>query len=79
MRYQARPKRNGKFPCPVPECPGELRDGWKLRHHFQDLHLFDRVVVLSEGYFPLCKRCWMQVNPAYPQHTRTKECGARMD
>jgi hypothetical protein len=22
---------------------------------------------------------WMQVNPVYPQHIRTKECGVRMD
>jgi hypothetical protein len=27
VRYQAQPKRNGRIPCPVPECPGELRDG----------------------------------------------------
>ncbi len=26
MRYQAHPGRNGRIPCPVPECPGELRD-----------------------------------------------------
>jgi hypothetical protein len=32
--YQAHPKCNGKIPCPVPECPGELRDGWMLRCHF---------------------------------------------
>ncbi len=27
MRYQAHPRRNGRIPCPVPECPGEHRDG----------------------------------------------------
>ena len=55
--YQVHPKCNGKLPCPVTECPGELRDRWMLRHHFWDLHPFDRVVVLAEGYFPRCKRC----------------------
>jgi hypothetical protein len=57
VRYQAHPKRNGRIPCPVPECPGELRDGWMLCRHFWDLHPFDRVVVLAEGYFPRCKCC----------------------
>jgi hypothetical protein len=79
VRYQAHPKCNGRIPCLVPECPGELRDGWMLHCHFLDLHPFDRVVPPSEGYFPWCKQCWMQVNPAYPQHIRTKECGVRME
>ncbi len=79
VRYQAHPGRNGKIPCPVPGCPGELQDGWMLRRHFRDLHPFDRVVVPTEGYFPWCKRCRMQVNPAYPQHIRMKECGIGMD
>jgi hypothetical protein len=72
--------RHPKIPA-KPECPGELRDGWMLHCHFWDLHPFDsdRVVVPSEGYFPRCKRCWMQVNPAYPGHIRTKECGVGMD
>ncbi len=34
VRYQAHPGCNGRIPCPVPECPGELRDGWMLRRHF---------------------------------------------
>jgi hypothetical protein len=57
VRYQAHPKHNGRIPCPVPECPGELRDGWMLRRHFRDLHPFDRVVIPTEGYFPQCKQC----------------------
>jgi hypothetical protein len=77
--YQAYPGCNGRIPCPEPKCPGELRDEWMLRCHFQDLHLFDRVIVLTEGYFPRCKRCRMQVNPEYPRHIRTKECGVGMD
>ncbi len=79
LRYQAHPKRNGKFPCPVPECPDELRDGWMLCCHLWDLHPFDKVVVPSEGYFPRCERCRMQVDPAYPGHIRMKECGVGMD
>jgi hypothetical protein len=79
VQYQAHPGRNGKIPCPVPGCPGELWDGWMLRCHFWDLHPFDRVVVLTEGYFPRCERCRMQVNPAYPRHIRTKKCGIGMD
>jgi hypothetical protein len=77
--YQAHPKYKGKLPCHIPECPGELKDGWVLRCHFQDLHHFDRVVVPKEGHLPQCKWCKMQVNPAYPQHIRTKECRVRMD
>jgi hypothetical protein len=79
VRYQAHPRHNGRIPCPVPECPGELRDGWMLQRHFWDLHPFDRVVVLTEGSFSQCKQCRMQVNPAYPRHIRTKECGVGMD
>jgi hypothetical protein len=45
-----------------------------LRQHFRDLHPFDKVVVSTEGYFPQCERCAMQVNPAYPRHIRTQEC-----
>ncbi len=79
VRYQVHPKRNGKLPCPVLECPGELKDGWMLRPHFWDLCPSNRVVVPLEGPFPWCKRCWMQVNPAYPRHIRTKLCRAGMD
>ncbi len=79
VQYQAHPGRNSKIPCPVPGCPGELQDGWMLRRHFRDLHPFDRVVVPTEGYFPRCKRCRMQVNPAYLRHIRMKECGIGMD
>ncbi len=66
VRYQVHPRHNGRISFPVPGCPGELRDGWMLRHHFRDLHPFNRVVVLTEGYFPWCEQCRMQVNPAYP-------------
>jgi hypothetical protein len=79
VQYQAHPGRNGKIPCPLPGCPGELWDGWMLRRHFRDLHPFDRVVVPTEGYFPQCKWCRMQVNTAHPRHIRTKECGIGMD
>jgi hypothetical protein len=79
MRYQVHPNHNGRIPCPVPECPGELRDGWMLHCHFWGLHPFNRVVVPTEGYFPRCKQCQMQVNPAYPRHIRAKECGVGMN
>jgi hypothetical protein len=52
MRYQVHPGCNGRIPCPVPECPSELKDGWMLHRHFRDLHPFDRVVIPKEGYFP---------------------------
>jgi hypothetical protein len=45
-----------------------------LRQHFRDLHPFDKVVVLTERYFPWCERCAMQVNPVYPRHIQTQEC-----
>jgi hypothetical protein len=45
-----------------------------LRQHFRDLHPLDKVVVSTEGYFPRCKRCAMQVNPVYPRHIWTQEC-----
>jgi hypothetical protein len=79
VRYQAHPGCIGKIPWPVPGCPGELQDGWMLQRHCRDLHPFDRVVVPTEGYFPQCERCRMQVNSVYPRHIRTKECGIGMD
>jgi hypothetical protein len=45
-----------------------------LRQHFRDLHPFNKVVVSTEGYFPRCERCAMQVNPAYPRHIWMQEC-----
>jgi hypothetical protein len=45
-----------------------------LWRHFRDLHPFDKVVVSTEGYFPRCERCTMQVNPGYPRHIRMQEC-----
>ena len=45
-----------------------------LWQHFRDLHPLDQVSILSEGYFPRCEQCAMQVNPANPRHIRTKEC-----
>jgi hypothetical protein len=45
-----------------------------LRQHFRDLHPLDKVMVSTEGYFPQCEWCAMQVNPAYPRHIRTQEC-----
>jgi hypothetical protein len=41
---------------------------------FRDLHLFNKVVVSTKGYFPQCEQCAMQVNPAYPRHIRMQEC-----
>jgi len=74
VTYQANPKYNGRLPCPVPDCPGEHKDGWMLRRHFRDLHPFDKVIVPKEGYYLRCERCLMQVNPSYPRHNCTKEC-----
>jgi hypothetical protein len=45
-----------------------------LWRHFRDLHPLAKVVVLTEGYFPRCERCAIQVNPAYPRHIQTQEC-----
>jgi hypothetical protein len=45
-----------------------------LRQHFRDLHPFNKVVVSTEGCFPRCERCAMQVNPAYPRHIWMQEC-----
>ncbi len=60
-------------------CPDELRDGWMLCHNFQVFHPFDRIVIPTEGYFPRCERCRMQVNPTYLRHTRTKEYGVGIE
>jgi hypothetical protein len=45
-----------------------------LWRHFRDLHPFNKVVVLTKGYFPGCEWCAMQINPAYLRHIWTKEC-----
>ncbi len=74
MTYHAHPELGGRLKCPVPGCAGKLRGGWMLRRHFRDLHSLDKVVVSTEGYFPWCEWCAMQVNPGYPRHIRTQEC-----
>jgi hypothetical protein len=50
-----------------------------LRQHFRDIHPLDKVVVSTEGYFPRCEQCAMQVNPAYPRHIWTQECQTRVE
>ena len=55
-------------------CEGILNNSWNLRHHFQDVHPMDLVMVPSEGKYWHCHQCGMQVNPFYPQHYTPKEC-----
>ncbi len=74
VTYQVHPDLGGGLKCPIPRCAGDLRRGWLLWQHFRDLHPLNKVVVLTEGCLLRCERCAMQVNPAYPQHIRTKEC-----
>jgi hypothetical protein len=45
-----------KVECPVPDCPGQYSDGWKMRVHFCDRHPDDTIVVEQEGRFPRCVR-----------------------
>jgi hypothetical protein len=74
VTYHAHPDLGGGLKCPVPGCAWKLHGGWMLRQHFRDLHPLNKVVVLTEGYFPQCEWCTMQVNPAYPRHFRMQEC-----
>jgi hypothetical protein len=74
VTYPVNLEHSGRLVCLVPGCAGVLHGGWMLRQHLRDLHPLDRVLILKEGYFPRCEWCGMQVNPAYPQHIRTKEC-----
>ncbi len=74
MTYHVHPDLGGGLKCPFPGCAGKLCGGWMLQQHFRDLHFFNKVVVLMEGYFLRCERCTMQINPAYPRHIRTQEC-----
>jgi hypothetical protein len=74
VSYRATTLANGKIPCPFPGCVGESGSSWMLWRHFRDVHPRDLVIALKEQQFPCCKRCGMQVNFAYPRHTRTKEC-----
>ncbi len=74
VTYYVHPDLGGRLKCPAPGCAGKPRGGWMLWRHFRDLHPLDKVVVSTEGYFPRCERCAMQVNPAYPKHIRMQEC-----
>ena len=78
VSYRATTLANGKNSCPYPGCVGELGSSWMLRRHFRDTHPKDLVAVPKEQQYPCCKRCSMQVNFAYPRHTRTKECAMGM-
>jgi hypothetical protein len=79
VAYHVHPELGGRLKCPVPGCAGKLREGWMLWQHFRDLHPLDKVVVSTEGYFPQCEWCAMQVNPAYPSHIWTQECQTRVE
>jgi hypothetical protein len=76
--YRAITLENSKISCPYPGCVGELRSSWMLRCHFQDIHQKDLITAPKEGQYPRCERCSMQVNFAYPRHTRTNECAMGM-
>ncbi len=52
VTYHIHPDLGGRLKCPVLGCAGKSRGGWMLRQHFRDLHPFDKVVVLTEEYFP---------------------------
>jgi hypothetical protein len=79
VTYYVHPDLGGGLKCPVPGCAGKLRRGWMLWRHFRDLRPFDKVVVLTEGYFLRCEWCAMQVDPAYPRHIWTQECQTRVE
>jgi hypothetical protein len=74
VSYRATTLANGKISCPYPDCVGELGSSWMLRHHFRYIYPKDLVTALKGQQYPHCKRCSMQVNFAYPRHTRMKEC-----
>jgi hypothetical protein len=78
LSYRATTLANSKISCLYPGCVGELESSWMLRCHFRDIHPKDLVTVPKEQQYPRCKRCSMQVNFAYPRHTRTKECAMGM-
>ena len=74
VTYHVHTELGGGLKCPIPGCAGKFHGGWMLWQHFRDLHPFNKVVVSTEGYFPWCEWCAMQVNPAYPKHIRMQEC-----
>jgi hypothetical protein len=78
VSYRATTLANNKNSCPYPGCVGELGSSWMLRRHFRDIHPNDLVTAPKEQQYPCCERCSMQVNFAYPRHTRTKECAMGM-
>ncbi len=78
VSYKATTLANDKISCPYPGCVGELGSSWMLRRLFRDIHPKDMVTAPKERQYPRCKRCSMQVNFAYPRHTRTKECAMGM-
>jgi hypothetical protein len=67
------------LPCPYPGCLGQLRDGWMMHRHFQDVHPMDLVKVPKEGKFDCCEQCGMQVHPLYPRHRCSKECQVEVE
>merc|ERR1712086_95888 len=75
--YEARRElATGRWPCPVPECPGGGRDPYDLRRHFRSRHPRDLVSVRGET-FPRCEACGMQVSAEVlgsKQHEATRTC-----
>jgi hypothetical protein len=75
ITYKATQHPGSKLKCPVAGCLGVAKDGWNMRGHFWDLHPWDKVVVLKEGWSYLqCHYCWMQINLTFTGHWMTKSC-----
>ena len=73
--YRTEQHPDGKPTCPVGGCLGVTKDGWNMRQHFQDMHLWDTVTVPKEGRsYPWCRHCRMQVNLWFTGHWKTKSC-----
>ena len=49
VKLTAEQRPDGKLQCPDGGCLGVLKDGWNIRHHFQDIHPWDKVIVKKEG------------------------------
>ena len=76
VTFEAHRSANGKYFCPVPNCPGETSSEWNLKRHFRDRHPRDLVAFGGGVADGKCDRCGMQCSAVAWErgHYGTKSC-----
>ena len=68
VTYQAGTTILEKLFCPVLGCVGGGSTAWNLQQHFSSPHTLDLICTPTEGLYPWCNSCGIQVRPWASDH-----------